>query len=512
MKNFIKDNNLNGYKLLAIVALFVLIFINIINISQPILEEHGFRQTQTALTAYYLGINGFSLSYQTPVVGEPWAIPFEFPIYQQIVAVISSYTSVSLTVIGRLINLLFIIMACIPIICILRRNKIHESAIYIVISLYLSAPLYLFWAGTFMIEGAALFFTLCFLYYSIKVNHKDLSVKDLTFLGLFLLLAGLQKITTVLPVVLIVLVYSTINWLGLNSFSIKHRLSTLLRIYLMIFLALGVAIIWVRYSDIIKLENPIGAKLTSKALRSWNFGTLAQRMSAEFWLNIVFYRNIWASSLGYFGVVVITIGLGLIKTPSRVKLMIAISLILFVLPFLFFPNLHAVHNYYQVSNLVFFVIALGLSLFYLLDRSISISKYVLPILVITFMGWNYYSFSKEYFPKKMMDLSDHRTLKLGKFIDENTPIDATVIWLGGYDWSSEVAFYSKRKSLTVPPWSGFELDAINHTNRFLSSTPTAITLCPSPNFKDMVSAMSVNYPTAKYADVSGCRIYKISSN
>ena len=506
MKYHLHNKDFSAYKFLAILTLLVLLGVNLFNISQPILEEHGFRQTQTALTAYYLQVNGFSFSYETPVVGEPWAIPFEFPIYQEIVALFSLATSINLTIIGRAVNIFFIVMTCIPLAFILKINKIHKSAIYGIIALYLSTPLYLFWAGTFMIEGAVLFFTFSFLYYSLELNSGNLSKKNLLLFFAFLLLAALQKITTALPVVLVVMLYSFLNWLVFNKGEIRYRLAIFIKIAFLVIIAMSIAMIWVRYSDIVKLENPIGAKLTSKALRGWNFGTLTQRVSKDFWQNIVFYRNVWPSSLGYFGVVIIALGLIFIKT-TRVKILIITSLTLFLLPFLFFPNLHAVHNYYQTANLVFYVIALGLSLFYLIDSKVVLGKYVLPFLIIIFIGWNYYNFSREYLPKKMLDLSGHRTLQLGKFIDENTPKEAAVIWLGGYDWSSEVAFYSNRKSLTVPPWSGFEFEAIKHTNKFLSKQPSAFVLCPSPNFDGLIEEMRRTYPSFKLKELGGCRIY-----
>ena len=43
-------------------------------------DLHAFRQTQTAITVTYLLKVGPWLAYQTPVLGPPWAIPFEFPL------------------------------------------------------------------------------------------------------------------------------------------------------------------------------------------------------------------------------------------------------------------------------------------------------------------------------------------------------------------------------------------------------------------------------------------------
>ena len=46
------------------------------------LSIHNFRQTQTAITSYYMIRGGPFLKYETPVFGVPWSIPFEFPLYQ----------------------------------------------------------------------------------------------------------------------------------------------------------------------------------------------------------------------------------------------------------------------------------------------------------------------------------------------------------------------------------------------------------------------------------------------
>src|SRR5690242_19652972 len=59
-----------------------------IGVDRPALDYYAFRQTQTALSAYWLWKDGFRLIYETPVVGFPWSIPFEFPTYQWLVALL----------------------------------------------------------------------------------------------------------------------------------------------------------------------------------------------------------------------------------------------------------------------------------------------------------------------------------------------------------------------------------------------------------------------------------------
>src|SRR5262245_3990911 len=67
---------------------------------QPLLEYESFRQTQTALTVYWMIHDAWRFDYETPVLGYPWSVPFEFPIYQSLVALISSSLGVSIDRVG----------------------------------------------------------------------------------------------------------------------------------------------------------------------------------------------------------------------------------------------------------------------------------------------------------------------------------------------------------------------------------------------------------------------------
>lgn len=52
-------------------------------LQRPLIDQHEFRQTQTALGALFMqpGLGGL-LNYQTPVLGSPRSIPFEFSLFQ----------------------------------------------------------------------------------------------------------------------------------------------------------------------------------------------------------------------------------------------------------------------------------------------------------------------------------------------------------------------------------------------------------------------------------------------
>ena len=53
------------------------------HLEKPMLGPHSFRQTQTAISTYYMAEDASVFAdYITPVLGKPWRIPMELPIYQ----------------------------------------------------------------------------------------------------------------------------------------------------------------------------------------------------------------------------------------------------------------------------------------------------------------------------------------------------------------------------------------------------------------------------------------------
>lgn len=128
---------------------------------QPLLDFYSFRQTQTALTSYWLIKNGIINFYETPVGGYPWSIPFEFPIYQAIVALFSNSTGVGLDTSGRLISYLFLLLILPYTNSIFKKLDIDSRVSLVFSALLVTSPIYLYWSRTYMIETAALFFHDC---------------------------------------------------------------------------------------------------------------------------------------------------------------------------------------------------------------------------------------------------------------------------------------------------------------------------------------------------------------
>ena len=494
------------YKALFLLSLVVMIAVNVMYSKLPILESHGWRQTQTAITAYYFQKDGFKLNYETPVRGEPWSMPLEFPIYQYLTVLIPTYFGMELVQAGRLVNIIFTFLTCIPLYFGLKKFNISETARYITLILYLSSPVYLFWAGTFMIEGAALFFSVSFLYYAVAYSSPGgNNFKNLSGVFFFLSLALLQKITT--PLCILIIWSGSYCWI--NKKDIFEFCWNKIKILIAVFAACIIGYAWIAYTDYLKVDHPAASGLISSNMTEWNFGTWAQRLSKILWFDVIYLRNIRIIGLNWLGLAIICIALFVGK--SRERLVIIGALLLFISPFLVFTNLHLVHNYYQLSNDIFFIVALGIAMASLIDKYIfHFREYIGIFMVIIFAGFNYYYFFTEYYSiKSQISPESNRTLAVSRhvreFSDPNRPI---IVY--GYSWSSEIPFYSERRANA--PWNdGYEgnLKAITEWERNFSIKPGAVVLCPISNMELERKAVEDTFGKIQPLLVKDCEIYLI---
>ena len=245
-----------------------------------ILDDHVFRQTQTALTSrHFTGLGDF-LYYQTPVFGPPWSIPFEFPIYQAFAKALHVVSGLTLETSGRVVSIVFFLACFWPIDRILDLLNIEHKPV--AVSLILLTPLYLFWSRAFMMETTALFFSLLYLVVFLRILGKDrLELLEAAALLIVGVMAALSKITTFAPLFLVtnlLLAYQFCCWLVARV--IERRLIAIGVTQLAIFV---VAVLWVEHSDALRSLNALGATQTSDQLRDWIFGPLSQRIDPYIW-------------------------------------------------------------------------------------------------------------------------------------------------------------------------------------------------------------------------------------
>lgn len=125
-------------------------------------------------------MNGFRFAYETPVASAPSSIPFEFPIYQLPVVRISEIFGASLYSAGRIISYIFLVLCLFPVRSITKNLQLPDSVFLVFSAILFSAPVYVYWGRTFMIETATLFFAVVAIKYFIDALFDGFSSKTIT--------------------------------------------------------------------------------------------------------------------------------------------------------------------------------------------------------------------------------------------------------------------------------------------------------------------------------------------
>ena len=441
-----------GYFLITTLIVLILynIYYLIIGIDNPMLDMFGFRQTQTALSAFWMAQDGLKLNYETPVLGSPWQIPLEFPLYQWIVA-LGAKTGIPLGIAGRLVSFMFHIGSLIPLIILLTALQIKVRTILIICSLFLASPLYIFWGRSVMIESCALFFSLLWLTLLERYlrTNSILSVVGTVVAGSF---AVLVKVTTFLSFgllggAMVIVAAANVYRSGIYAGQFK-------RLGLAAFAGLVpliVELFWLYYSDEIKLANSFGSRLTSQALIGWNFGPLPLRVSLQFWQDAIVLRAV-PEILGYGGILCFLIVGAWLKSRRHLWLILGAA-IGFLAPLLIFTNLHRHHNYYQYANAIFLLALIGFMIAGLLENGRRALAVVAFIGIVVGQIW-YFERNLAHFFRD--DLRKRSMYLVGQLVKESTTPSEGLLIFGG-DWSSEIPYYSERRSLAVPGWTSAEL-------------------------------------------------------
>ncbi|MFK3852090.1 hypothetical protein ACI2J5_21520 [Agrobacterium pusense] len=492
--------------LIALVTLCISAFFSLYYLTQQPLDMYAFRQTQTAITSYWFIKEGFALAYQTPVGGRPWAIPFEFPLYQGIVAVIAKTFNLSLDAVGRLVSYLFLLACLWPVAGMFRIFKLNRETFYIFSALLFSSPVYLYWGRSFMIETTALFFTIAFLYYFSLGMREGFSTRCNAFLLLCATLALLQKSTTALPVMIVAaLIYAYVTLRQAERFKSLFKLQILAVPVFGFLIPVIVAYVWVKFTDDQKSLNILGEYLTSARLSYWNWGTFAHRFEPALYDKVILLR-VFVGNLGA------VVGLGLFiyfpvwckKDGRRTELtLFCIALTLGFLPFFMFPNLHIVHAYYQTANLAFLLFAAALALGTIYNQAPkAVTGFFLFILAS-----NYVYFGIKYYPAISQQFSSYdRDIAVGKSIKNATTEGGQFIALGN-DWSSTFSYIAERKSFTIPDWLAQTDDVLTHPEKYLDADQlSGFVFCGNDTLNPALFSNFVARKQWNTAIISGCKI------
>lgn len=453
---------------LVLAALATSLAVLVWKIHAPLTDMHSFRQTQTALTAFWLPEHWDILRYETPVMGAPWAIPFEFPLYQLLASLVSQ-TGIPLAVAGRLLSWLAMAATLVPMRGVLRRLFGDDRCFYFCAPLFLLSPIILFWGRTFMIETLAVFLLAMFVWHALRALERPCGF-DVAAATVYATLGLLTKITTGPPFylvagLLIVRQFRRAGW--------AKTWKTALALGGAMLAALLITLVWVRFSDQVKADNLLGEALSSANLRRWNFGTLDQRLDPARWQHLL--GRAGTDILGQWYWLLVVPILALFAPPAQRRAGLW-AYALFFVPILLFFNLHVVHNYYQTANALFLLLAGGIALAGLAARGWRIPAGIglgvlLGGMLLTFFNGAYAASLRQ---------PPLRAVHVGTYVREHTPPRSAAIILGN-DWNSDMAYYAQRKSLCVPDMLLARLTSVADITDLLGGLPlSAVVLCPPP--------------------------------
>lgn len=462
-------------QLLFALMLAIAIWMTAANLSNPLTGSYSFRQTQTALSAYWIAKGGPWIDYETPVLGAPWGIPFEFPLYQLLVAAVS-HLGIPLDAAGRLVSFAFFLGCLWPIRMLVRSVDLSELSFWRIAVLFISSPLYVFWSGSFMIESCALFFSLLWLAY-LSLFIKSRHPSSIFCAASFGALAALVKITTFLSFAFLggLIVVAVVLGNVRRGMSFKDMLPVALALAFIGFIPFVAGLLWTWHAEHVRMANEFAANSLSQAhLQVWIFGTLQQRLDAAHWYSALAKRT-FPHTLGYLwplGIAVVCFGI------LRKPLLSLAACGGFLSLFLLFTKLAFVHDYYPYATSVFLLMAVAIGL-----GTIQVKKFPMAgFCLLALLAVNQVAYSGlKYFPiDGVVRFNTSPELQAAELVKSYTQPGTSVLVLGE-DWSSIVQYLSERKGLSV--WDGaisaarFD-ELLASPQQFLGDAPLgAIVIC-----------------------------------
>ena len=441
---------------------FHLIFI-FVGFNHSITEHHSFRQTQTALSVYWMVQDGFKIWYETPMFGAPWSVPMEFPVYQYICAFIVRLTGIELQWVGRMISIVSFYALLLLLARFFKEVKLPLNTRLLILSLILLTPLHIFYSRAVLIEIFTLFIGVAWIwasYHFLRTRHV-LWLLPAVLLGMT---CSLSKITTF---VVFGFFQLGVFWITLkkplkSNLTLSNILFYLFAGLFLVFVPLAIGIFWVRESDLVKALNPmIGDHWNSKALQEWNFGTLSLRLSFTYWRSI-FLSNL-NNILGYFGIPILAVLLWrTVRRFSPENVFVVFAITTFFFGPLLFSNLYYIHDYYYVSCAIFLTLAIGVKIGAFYESGSGVARRnIQRYLVLPLIGSMVLGYFGEYF-KKQLDGGVHPARRIADVVRSRTQMRDVVI-AHGYA-APELPYFVQRKTLVEA------IDDVRHDNkRFLAA-------------------------------------------
>jgi 4-amino-4-deoxy-L-arabinose transferase-like glycosyltransferase len=440
----------NGVALIAVV--FLALVIRIPGLGMPLIEWHGWRQTQTAYTAVLFHEEGIDLFHpKVPIFGPPFEMPMEFPLVQAGAALVMD-AGVAPDLAMRLTHLALFFLSAGLLYGLLRRVADEQVAVAGLI-FFLFSPANILFSRTSLVEFGATAGAIGFLWAGIAWRERRrwylwaLALLAATF---GMLLKPTTPVFWALPLLL---------WpvhgesAGLWRW-VRSRLDPALAILCVA--PTAIALGWIAWADAIKGAQEAEAFLTSAATRLYYFSNLSQRLNPSIWYRDWEWLSLYVIGLGALPIV--AIGLRSLRRTGRAPFWWG-WLLAAVLPVAVFFGGFSRHDYYWVALTPEIAGILGLGVAALYRRAKAsrerafVTAGLFALFVLSLVS------SNDYWRLIYPPLADRDGLlpRVSELVAESRPDDLVLVV--GREYNPDLGYYSRRKMLM--------LTKENHTDQFM---------------------------------------------
>ena len=329
----------------ALAALLLLaLAIRVPTLAQPLVEAHAFRQTQTAYTALLYARDGIDLLHpRVPVLGPPYDLAFEFPLFQAIAAIPIALGLPADPALRGTSLVFFLVSAAL--LWLLVRRGAGSAAAFATLVAFLFSPLALVWSRTSTVEYLVVAASLTYLLVGLVWRERGGAVPWL-IAAVAGAIAMTVKVTSGAVWVLPLLTYR----------SRRSRRDPWVVALAVVPLALG--LLWTLYADELRGSAPGTSWMTSIELAPFLFGTLWEHLSLAPWGAILFTAGAWICGPAILGLL-LRVAPGIRATDQR-----WFWLAFVLCPFLsiaVFLNAWSIHDYYSIAATPSVAVAIGLA-------------------------------------------------------------------------------------------------------------------------------------------------------
>jgi 4-amino-4-deoxy-L-arabinose transferase-like glycosyltransferase len=460
------------------------------NLNGPLLAISSFRQTETAYPALIYHQQGIDLfAPQLPVLGKPWQVPFEFPLFQVMAAVIMNLGGAvdwAMRVSG-----VICFMATAVAIWGMVRHLSTRIAAGIAVLVFLASPFNVWWSRASMIEYMATAFSVGYVWAGMIWIDK----RQRRFAALAIVLgtlAMLVKVTSAVFWMVPLLLY----WGRASRPPWRQWLRDRLQVAgVLLAVPLIACVLWTHHADDVKAASPATSWLTSEALVGFNFGSVAQRLDPHQWGKIIHPFDTLVTGLPFwlFGVVCLV---AILRERRAAWFGVVLA---GALPVFTFIDLYAVQAYYLAAVTPAAAALTGYALDGVLRRLPSVAlRAAAMAVIIAWLGATLYvqrDFLASSYTSPTPDPA--HVLAQAREVDAGTNARDLIVF-DGLQWSPAVPYYARRR--------GMMLVQIIVTPRLLNALPGQgytylYTVTPRPG-EFSADAIAVLQRWAWFGDVS----------